>query len=59
MERGLNRVYVDATKEISFPSTIPVFEFGKELAQVIPKLKIAAVPPQNLGDIMKFLENVA
>lgn len=37
-ERGFTKVFVDASKETSFPSTIPVFEFGTELAQVVPKL---------------------
>ena len=35
-ERGLDKVMVDATKQTSVPSTLPVFEFGRDFARDKP-----------------------
>ena len=57
-EKGLTRVFIDASKETALPSTYPVFKFGSELAQVLQKLKFAVVTSPKLKDILRFLENV-
>jgi hypothetical protein len=57
-EQGLTKVFVDATKETSLPSTFPVFEFGSELAKIVRNLKFAVVTSPKMKDIMKFLETV-
>jgi hypothetical protein len=58
-ERGFDKVFIDATKETSFPSLIPTFEFGSEVAKSLSKLKIAVVTPEKLKNIMRFLETVS
>jgi hypothetical protein len=58
-EQGLNKVFVDATRETAFPSAIPTFEFGSELAQSMVNLKIAVITSQKMKNIIRFLETVA
>ena len=35
LDRGLKNVFVDATRQNAFPSTLPVYEFGEMLATSI------------------------
>ena len=58
-ERGLTRVFVDATKEISFPSAFPVLEFGTELAKTFRGVKFAVVTSPKTNPDVRFLETVA
>jgi hypothetical protein len=58
-EQGLKKVFVDATKETSFPTVAPTFGFGSELAESMINLRIAVVTPPKLKNILRFLETVA
>jgi hypothetical protein len=58
-ERGLTKVFVDATKETSFPSTFPVFEFGSALANTIRGMKFAVAASPKTDRDLRFLETVA
>ena len=57
-EKGLTKVFIDASKETDLPSTFPVFDFGTELAQILGKLKFAVVTAPKLKGILRFLETV-
>ncbi len=56
--RGLCKVLVDATEETSLPSTLPLFQFGSELAESIRHLKFAVVVTDNQREDMHFLRTV-
>jgi hypothetical protein len=58
-EQGLNKVFVDATKETAFPSTLPTFEFGTELAQSMANVRIAVITSERMKNVIRFLETVA
>jgi hypothetical protein len=58
-ERGLTRVLVDATKETSLPSTLPIFEFGKDFAARVRGMSFALVAGQVTRDRVELLETVA
>jgi hypothetical protein len=58
-ERGISKVFVDATKQTSMPSTMPVFEFGSKLAQNAGALRFAVAVLQNTKEKVGFLETVA
>jgi hypothetical protein len=58
-EQGLNKVFVDATKETAFPPTVPTFEFGTELAQAMIDLRIAVITSEKMKNVIRFLETVA
>ncbi|MBL1143031.1 MAG: STAS/SEC14 domain-containing protein [Proteobacteria bacterium] len=57
-DRGLTRVLVDATKETSFPSIVPVFEFGSELAEAVRGVTFAIATAPEMRHKMEFLETV-
>lgn len=57
-ERGLTKVYIDASKLTSMPSTLPVFEFGSEMAELFRTSKFAVVRSKQTRDVTRFLENV-
>ena len=56
--RGITRVLVDATRESSLPDTLPMFEFGSDLARIVGGLKFAVVRPPALKEDLNFLESV-
>ena len=58
-KRGLSKVLVDATKQRSLPDTVPVFQFGSELAEASRKLKFAIVSSRKTVAAQKFLETAA
>jgi argininosuccinate lyase len=58
-EQGLNRVFVDATKETEFPSELSAYEFGTEMAESMMDIKIAVITSQKMKNIIRFLETVA
>ena len=58
-ERGLSKVFVDATQETSHPNTLPVFEFGSELARSTRGMKIAILHTSQQVDNLRFLESFA
>jgi hypothetical protein len=57
-ERGLARVFVDATKQTSLPSTMPMFQFGSDLAREAPDLRFAVVRSPSLKEKTGFFETV-
>ena len=58
-EHGITRVFVDASKQISMPSTVPIFQFGSELASTVRDMKFAVYFSPDVGHGMSFLEDVA
>ncbi len=57
-ERGIKKVFVDATSEESLPRMIPLHEFGSELASVLRDVQFAVAVAKHLGDDLSFLETV-
>ena len=57
-ERGFTKVFVDASRETSFPSTLPVFDFGSDLAQTARGMKFAIVSSPKTDSGLRFLETV-
>ncbi len=57
-ERGISKVFVDATGETSLPPTTPVFEFGSELANAFRGVKFAVVTSPQTEHDLRFLETV-
>ena len=59
-ERGFARGFVDATKVTSYPSTIPIYDFGTHAAESLGGLRIAiATPAGRFDDAPSFFETVA
>ncbi len=58
-ERGFTRVFIDATKVTSVPSTLPIFKFASEVAATIQDVKFAIAKSPNLERDIKFIETVA
>ena len=58
-ERGITRVFVDATKETSLPDTFSAFEFGKSMAHAIQGLRVAVVGSKMLAKDLEFIKTVA
>ena len=55
-ERGLTKVFVDATRMTSFPSTLPTIEFGSDLAEEPARgLRFAVVSVPEMHDGLKLL----
>ena len=57
-ERGLSRVFVDATKQTSLPSAMPVFRVGEDLARDFADLRFALVRSPVLKEKTRFFETV-
>ena len=57
-ERRLTKGLVDATRVTSYPSTLPIYDFGSEAAELLRGFRIAiAAPPGELVD-PTFFETV-
>jgi len=57
-DRGLNKVLVDGTAVTSYPSTLPIFEFGSQIARSLMGVKMAiAITPETRGE-SAFFETV-
>lgn len=57
-ETGFSKILVDASKETSFPTTFPAFEFGSELADRFRGTKFALVISPSTREELAFLETV-
>ena len=57
-EQGLTRVFVDATKVTSYPSTMSIFDFGLKAAGAIRGIRLAIATPPGIRDDPAFFENV-
>jgi len=57
-EHGLTRIFIDATRETSLPSTYPLFEFGSDLADYVQFFVFAVVVSPAVKDDLMFLETV-
>jgi hypothetical protein len=57
-ERGFSKVFVDASRETSLPSTFPLHQFGAVLSEDGMVLKIAAVISDTVREDLRFLETV-
>ena len=57
-EHGLTRIFIDATRETSLPSTYPLFEFGSDLAEYVKFFVFAVVVSPAVKDDLMFLETV-
>ncbi len=57
-ERGLTRVFVDASKETSLPSTLPLHQFGSLLSSDAMMLRFAVLVSPEVRDDLRFLETV-
>ena len=57
-DQGLNKVFVDATRVISYPSTFSIFEFGSEAAKALKDIQfaISVLPGQRSNT--EFFETV-
>ncbi len=58
-ERGINRVLVDATRQESFPDTMPVFEFGEAVPAALGDAKIAIAISPRTWEAVQFFSTVA
>ena len=58
-KRGLNKVLVDATSAKSYPSTLPVFDFGAQAAESLRGIMVAIVVTPETRDETVFFETVA
>ena len=58
-ERGLTRVFVDATKVTSLPDTFSAFDFGQLMANAIQGLRVAVVGSKMLAKDLGFIQTVA
>jgi hypothetical protein len=56
--RGFSRVFVDASKETSLPSTLPLHQFGSVLSEDATVLKFAVVVSATVREDLRFLETV-
>jgi len=58
-ERGLTRLFVDATKETSVPGTSKIFDFGQKVGMELRGWRVAiAVSPATATDL-SFFQNIA
>jgi hypothetical protein len=58
-EQGITRVFVDATKETSLPSTFPSFDVGSKMAAAVRTIRIAVLGNPALAEDLRFIETVA
>ena len=57
-ERGLTRVFVDASKETSLPNTLPLHQFGSMLSADAMMLRFAVLVNDQVREDLHFLETV-
>ena len=57
--QGLNKVLVDGTSAKSYPSKVPVFEFGKQVAESLRGIMVAIVVTPETRNQSVFFETVA
>jgi hypothetical protein len=57
-ERGLSRVFVDASRETALPSALPLHQFGSVLSQDATTLKFAVLVSDQVREDLRFLETV-
>ena len=57
-KRGYTKVFVDASKMDSMPTTLPMFQFGSDMAERVMSMKYAAFMSPKLLPDMDFLETV-
>ncbi len=57
-DQGLTKVFVDATRVTSYPSTISIFEFGSEAADPLRGIRLAIASPPGQRDEPVFFETV-
>ena len=57
-ERGLSKVFVDGTDVSSYPSTFPVFDFGKQASQSLRGTWVAIAVAPEFHDQAVFFETV-
>jgi hypothetical protein len=58
-EKGLKRVFVNATRETSSPSSPEIFQFGKRVAKHLQYVKLAVVISKSLEEDLRFFESVS
>ena len=58
-DRGLTEVFVDATKQTSFPSIVPAFKFASKLAETVRSMRFAVATAPETRHNQEFLETVA
>ena len=58
-DQGLTKVFVDATKATSYPSTMPIHDFGSQVADLLRGLKVAIVVVPGTRNESMFFETVA
>ena len=56
--QGLTKVFVDATKATSYPSTTSIFVFGSEAVEPLRGIKLAIASPPGIRDDPAFFETV-
>ena len=57
-ERGLSRVFIDASRETALPSTHPLHQFGSVLSQSATTLKFAVLISDQVREDLQLLETV-
>ena len=57
-DRGLAKVFVDATEVTSYPTTIHIFKFGSEAAEPLQGISLAIASPPGKRDEPVFFETV-
>ena len=57
-EQGLTKVFVDATKVTSYPSTISIYEFGSKAAAILKGIQVDIAVPPGIRETPVFFENV-
>jgi hypothetical protein len=57
-ERGLSRVFVDASRETALPSTHPLHQFGAVLSQNAATFKFALLASDRVRKDLRLLETV-
>lgn len=58
LDRGLENVFIDASKQTAFPSTLPVYEFGERVATSVQGMRFAIITgPATRGavDVLKAI----
>ena len=57
-QRGLSRVFVDATRETSLPGTFPLQQFGSMLSRNAIGIKFAILVSDMVREDLRYLETV-
>jgi hypothetical protein len=58
-DQGLNKIMVDATRQTSLPSIMPLYSFASELSRRACGLKHAIIVAEQSRKDMRFIETVA